>query len=367
MGSGNQSFTDTGTSMATPQVAGIGGARRRAGAPALERGRGEPGGDPGVRAGKARRLCAASSEGAGLAQAVGATRTQAVVFGEGGSPNPLSFGFSEFSHNFSKDSVVDVVNNGGTPVVFNVTATKSTSVPHQLRLGQTSLYVPAHGATRLDVTLAVPAATVGTTHDSQGNDRFADVAGYLTFKPQSASMNGGASLQVPYYLVPRARSNVIATPLLPLSARLPKSTLLLSNFLGAVPGTADLYSWGLASPSQGLKYLDVRAVGVQSDVEPFFAATDRLLVFAVNMHKRFSALGYSEMDIYIDNNGDGNPGVRDHHVRRGRIHYRSGFVAGQVNGTFVYNFATGTLHGPSSSRTRQRMAPRCFCRWMRLM
>ena len=152
-------------------------------------------------------------EGAGLAQAVGATRTQAVVFGEGGSPNPLSFGFSEFSRNFSKDSVVDVVNNGGTPVVFNVTATKSTSVPHQLRLGQTSLYVPAHGATRLDVTLAVPAATVGTTHDSQGNDRFADVAGYLTFKPQSASMNGGASLQVPYYLVPRARSNVIATPL----------------------------------------------------------------------------------------------------------------------------------------------------------
>ena len=124
-----------------------------------------------------------------------------------------------------------------------------------------------------------------------------------------------------------------------MSARLPKSTLLLSNFLGAVPGAADLYSWGLASPSQGLKYLDVRAVGVQSDVEPYLAATDRLLVFAVNMHKRFSALGYSEIDIYIDNNGDGNPEYAI--IMFDVAHLTIGVASGQV-GTFVYNFATGT-------------------------
>ena len=37
---------------------------------------------------------------------------------------------------------------------------------------------------------------------------YREVAGFVTLTPTNASMNGGASLRVPYYLVPRVRSNL---------------------------------------------------------------------------------------------------------------------------------------------------------------
>ena len=57
-------------------------------------------------------------------------------------------------------------------------------------------------ALRLIVTLSVPAATAG---DSSA---FNDVAGLIELKPASAADNGGITLRVPYYLVPRALSDV---------------------------------------------------------------------------------------------------------------------------------------------------------------
>lgn len=81
---------------------------------------------------------------------------------------------------------------------------------------------------------------------------------------------------------------------------------------------------------------DIRAVGVQS----FAAESDHLLVFAMNMHQRWSNAAGNEYDIVIDADGDGAP---DWIV----FSYDSGAVrAGDTNGlseVFIVNVKTGAL------------------------
>jgi hypothetical protein len=115
-------------------------------------------------------------------------------------------------------------------------------------------------------------------------------------------MNNGVSLTIPYYLVPRARSDVKA------SLREDSETVRLTNRNGVISGNGDFYAWGLQSPPLGLTYFDPRAVGVQT--HPFTRAdglVDSLLVFAVNTRTRFSNPARGEFDILVDINGDGKP------------------------------------------------------------
>jgi hypothetical protein len=149
-------------------------------------------------------------------------------------------------------------------------------------------------------------------------------------------MNGGVALNVPYYLVPRARSDVFASLAGgALSPRHPQSKLLLTNFQGGIAGYGDFYAWGLSGKPQGIQYYDTRAVGVQSNITQ--NGSDSLLVFAINTFQRFSAASAGEFDILIDVNGDGSP---DYDV----FGYDLGMMtAGAFNGTyasFVYSFKT---------------------------
>jgi hypothetical protein len=166
--------------------------------------------------------------------------------------------------------------------------------------------VDGHDDAELKVSLSVPVSTVGGTHDNLGNPLFPEVAGYLTFTPANPSMNGGVALHVPYYFVPRARSDVFVLATEPLSTHDPESDIALVNPKGAITGNGDFYAWGLSGKPQGMKFYDTRAVGVQSNPNPF-SATDRILVFAINTFHRFSAPSGAEFDILIDVNGDGKP------------------------------------------------------------
>jgi minor extracellular serine protease Vpr len=334
VGSGNGATIISGTSQAAPHVSAVSALVREAHPSWGEREQAAAvveTSDPAQLtdyAGSGPRL-----EGAGLVQPVGATRTHAVALSE---EHPLdaalSFGFAEFTRDFRASQELRVVSEGSDPITFNVSATATSGAPHTITLSPSTITVGRDGeGALLRVTLTVPAATVGSTHDAQLNDLFQQVAGFLTLTPADSSMNNGVTLHVPYFLVPRARSAVRASASGELSAHHPQGLVRLSNKGGAIAGNGDFYEWGLSGTRQGVRFFDVRAVGVQSNV----VGSDSLLVFAVNTFDRFSQPSQGEFDILLDTDGDGVPDYDvfavDQGIVTGTGHFNGQMVVGVAN------------------------------------
>ncbi len=330
IGTGTGGTYDSGTSMATPHVAGVAALAVQAHRNWTE---------PGVRAAVVETASPAALgdyspriEGAGLVEAVGATSTDVTVYGaDDQGLGLLSFGVAEFTRDYHDSRDIVVRNHGQSLASFATSVTRVGGVPHSLKLSHSTVSVRGHDETTLHVALTVPVSTVGGTHDANGNDLYSEVAGYITLQPES-SANHGVTLQLPYYLVPRARSDVDA------DLRLGKNPhIRLSNRGGAIAGNGDFYAWGLKNPKTGSidESFEPRAIGVQTNP---ISATDSILVFAVNSYGRFSNPAAGEYDIYIDVNGDG---VWDFVL----FAADSGLVeTGEANGqmaTFLVNLATG--------------------------
>ncbi|HET9685122.1 MAG TPA: hypothetical protein VFP15_13540, partial [Gemmatimonadaceae bacterium] len=220
----------------------------------------------------------------------------------------LSFGFDELTGDFSGTQTISLANNGASAATFNVAQARASGRAHTLTLGKSTITVPAHASATLNVTLQVPAATVG---DSSA---FRQVAGLVEFTPVSASDNGGIALRVPYYLVPRVRSNV-STDLGKLKGTDPSTVATITNRRGTIAGGADFYAWGILDGlDKGGNHVgdarnvtnDVRAIGTQSFPFPSGSnPTRELIVFAVNTWTRWSNAASNEFDIYVDVDGDG--------------------------------------------------------------
>ena len=312
MGTGNAGAALSGTSMSSPHVAGVAALTRQAHptwkvedikAAIVNTGR---------RSGVLGYTT--SLGGTGFVQPASSTATQVVARTEGQKFGAsLNFGFAEFRDSFRRTKEISLRNRGSSDAIFKVAQAAASGSPHTVSLSRTSVRVPAHGETEVSVTLNVPAATAG------GSDAFQEVAGLVEITPASASDNGGVALRVPYYLVPRALSDV-STFIGRLRGTNPSTIATVTNKRGGISGDADFYAWGILdrkssgddSDSEGddgdenHASNDVRAIGVQSFPNPSAAdPTRQLLVFAVNTYHRWSNASTNEFDISVDVDGDG--------------------------------------------------------------
>jgi minor extracellular serine protease Vpr len=329
MGTGNQGEFLSGTSMASPHVAGVAALAVQA--------------HPRWRSDDVRAAILSTAlpgqvadyqarlAGIGTVQADHVTGTQVVAVAQANRTMNLSFGFEELvDASFDDSDVIEVKNFGKSKAVFDVTSAPTSTTPHTVTVQPSRISIAPGETGTIRVRLKVPAATAGDT------SFFRDVAGLVSLVPASSGSNGGIGLQVPYYLVTRARSEVGAEARKPFGSSTPVANVKLEN-QGAIAGSADFYAWGPSGVrDRTIGEVNLRAAGVQSFY--YGVAANRYMVFAVNTWQKFNTAASSEFDVSIDVNGDGKADFVIFSYDYGAM--TTGTFSGEV-GIFRYSYATG--------------------------
>lgn len=335
VGTGTGGVVESGTSMATPHVAGAAVLTLKAHpnwSPDDVRIALEETADPSQITGYIPR-----SAGSGLVQPLAATRTSVVARGDTGDESNLSLGVIEFADDYAALRTIQVKNLEKTTATFNVSATAvSGASAHTVSVTPPTVFLPGKASALVGVTLTVPAT--GSGLDSTA---FREVGGYVTLTPTGGS-NGGSAITVPYYAVPRARADVSAAVFEPFSKRHPSTTAVVQNGSAKVNGKADVYSLGGAG-NKSLGQLGISALGVKTGAAPGTNPADRLLTFAFNTNKPNSSLDAGNISFQVDVTLAGNdPAHPDYSIFTEDVGRATGTGAfnGQI-GVIVVNNNTG--------------------------
>ena len=316
MGTGNGVLVDSGTSMSAPHVAGV-AALVIASHPSWS-----------VNEVKAAIMSTADDSaakiigydprlaGSGVVQAQLATGTAAIALTRD-HLDSLAFGQVAAGGPYQATKQFVIENKSSKAITYKLAAAfVGSPAGATISVSPSKVTVGAHQSRDVSVTLKLSAAAVkalpmADTFGGVGPGAVLSVEGVVNATP-TATGPGVFPLHVPFLVVPRGTSAVVALPPEPFhtSAGTMTSQSKLFNF-GTHSGTADIYALGITDTDHTVGISSVRAVGVQSQpgafCDPSIPATDRCLVFAINGWHQWSNASGAEFDIAVDTNGDGVP------------------------------------------------------------
>jgi subtilisin family serine protease len=267
--------------------------------------------------------------GAGVAQPRRAADTVAIAYADGGATS-LSFGArnatrrSGTSNAFTASLTFTIRNRSSKAIRYDLRNSFSGGSRRiRVTLSPRSVRVPAGSARKVTVRVslaerdvaALPdaaplhAPTLDVDEDGQLFTSLTTVRGAIIATPRTRG-RGIYPLRVPWMVVPRGLSDIEpgTKAAWTIDGDLRRSRVRLTN-RGLHRGYVDVYAWGLSDGREGLGSVDLRAAGVQT--LPAEACTgipdesDRCLLFAINTWSPWSNAAAIQWTVSVDSDLDG--------------------------------------------------------------
>jgi minor extracellular serine protease Vpr len=253
--------------------------------------------------------------GAGVVQAQRAVDTAGLALA-GNGQSTLSFGYRPTATgSLTKTLTETLVNTGTSAITYDLAASFNGSDRGATVTPDPASVTVGPGESKdVQVTLHIASVAALPAAEASNFGTIVTARGAVVATPRGTGA-GVYPLRVPFLVVPRGTSDVTASaaatprPSGDRSDDLFSTSTLLANH-GVHEGNADVYSWGISDPQDtpaDAGQADVRAAGVQTLPGQALggAAADRGLVFAVNVYGRWSNPASGEIDIPVDRNHDG--------------------------------------------------------------